>query len=341
MTAPATWWGDLGCYQVAAGVHRIPLTMPNDGLRAVNVYALEVDDGLVLVDGGWAVESAFGELEAALATIGRSPQEIRDVYVTHVHRDHYTFAVRLRERYGTRVHLGSPERPGLAAVRSLASNVPMSSLRELARSGASDLGARIEAMTRDLPFDVADWADPDSWVEGGPIDLGGRVLEAVPTPGHTKGHVVYHDLDHGLLFSGDHVLPTITPSIGFELGDWDLPLGRFLGSLELLLAGPDARLMPAHGYPGDSVHERVEALLEHHRVRFDEVQDAVRACGGSATALEVAERLLWTRRRTPFVDLDDFNRMIAVCETIAHLDVLVDRDELDSQRADTVEVFRA
>lgn len=339
MTAPATWWGDLGCYQVADGVHRIPLTMPNDGLRAVNVYALEVDDGLVLVDGGWAVESAFGELESALATIGHSPDDVRDVYVTHVHRDHYTFAVRLRERHGARVHLGKPERPGLASVRELGSNVPVSSLRELARAGAADLGARVEAMTRDVPFEVGDWADPDTWVEAGRIDLGGRVLEAVPTPGHTKGHVVYHDREAGLLFSGDHVLPTITPSIGFELGEWDLPLGHFLDSLELLLERPDARLMPAHGYPADSVHERVEALLEHHRVRLDEVRAAVREAGGSASGSEVAERLLWTRRLTPFADLDDFNRMIAVCETIAHLDVLVVRGDATSAVCSGVERF--
>ncbi len=229
----------------------------------------------------------------------------------------------------------------LAAVRELASNVPASSLRELARSGAAELGARVEAMTRDVPFDVGDWADPDTWVEAGPIDLGGRVLEAVPTPGHTKGHVVYHDLEAGLLFSGDHVLPTITPSIGFELGDWDLPLGHFLDSLELLLERPDARLMPAHGFPVDSVHERVRALLEHHRVRFDEVRQAVQATGGSASAAQVAERLLWTRRLTPFTDLDDFNRMIAVCETIAHLDVMVVRGDLGSDLSIPVETFRA
>ncbi|GAA1724325.1 MBL fold metallo-hydrolase [Aeromicrobium alkaliterrae] len=341
MTAPDAWWGDLGCHQAARGVHRIPLTMPNDGLRAVNVYAIEVADGLVLVDGGWAVDSAFEELRAALARIDRTPREISDVYVTHVHRDHYTFAVRLRERYGTRVHLGAPEAPGLAAVRRLASNVPASSLRELARSGAADLGARVEAATAPLPFDTGDWSDPDGWVEPGPIDLGGRVLEAVATPGHTKGHVVYHDLEHGLLFSGDHVLPTITPSIGFELGPWDLPLKHFLTSLELLLGRPDARLLPAHGYPTDSVHERVRALLEHHRARFDEVQAAVREAGGRASALEVAQRLRWTRRLTPFQDLDDFNSMIAVCETIAHLDVLVDRDELDSGLTGGVEIFRA
>jgi hypothetical protein len=37
MPAAEAWWGAPGCYQVVDGVHRIPLSMPNDGLRAVNV----------------------------------------------------------------------------------------------------------------------------------------------------------------------------------------------------------------------------------------------------------------------------------------------------------------
>ena len=51
-------WTEPGAFPVAPGVHRIPLPLPQDGLRAVNVYALETADGLVLVDGGWAVPAA-------------------------------------------------------------------------------------------------------------------------------------------------------------------------------------------------------------------------------------------------------------------------------------------
>ena len=36
-------------------------------------------------------------------------------------------------------------------------------------------------------------------------------------PGHTPGHYVFADRADGLLFAGDHVLPTITPSIGFTV----------------------------------------------------------------------------------------------------------------------------
>ena len=66
-------------------------------------------------------------------------------------------------------------------------------------------------------------------------------------PGHTAGHFVFADLDAGLLFAGDHVLPTITPSVGFELVYADDPLRDFLGSLERVRRLPDLRLLPAHG----------------------------------------------------------------------------------------------
>ena len=321
-------WSTLGCFEVAPGVHRVPLSMPNDGLRAVNVYVLETRDGLALIDGGWRVETALPELESALAGIGRRPAEIHDVYVTHVHRDHYTFGVDLRRRFGSRLHLGRPEAPGLEEILVLASNVPHSSLRELRRSGAADLAARVEDVAGHEPFELDDWARPDEWLDPGPLRVGERVLEAVATPGHTKGHLVFHDLAAGLLFSGDHVLPTITPSIGFELGAWELPLGNYLSSLRLLLARPDARLLPAHGFPGPSVHARVLELLAHHDVRFEQTRRAVSSIAGPATALQVAELLPWTRRDRTFAELDEFNQMIATCETIAHLDVLVDWGDL-------------
>ena len=52
---PAGDWTVPGVYRCAPGVHRIPLPLPNDGLRAVNVYALADGDGLTLVDAGWAL----------------------------------------------------------------------------------------------------------------------------------------------------------------------------------------------------------------------------------------------------------------------------------------------
>jgi glyoxylase-like metal-dependent hydrolase (beta-lactamase superfamily II) len=310
---------------VADGVFRIPLGMPGDALKAVNVYAIETGDGLALVDAGWRTDASLRELESALAGVGHEVSSVRDVYVTHVHRDHYTLAVELRRRYGTRIGLGRDEAPGLHQLLEIASNLPVTSLQQLRRSGDAALAEAIEASVGAEEFDADSWEKPDSWLEPGLYDVGARTLEAVATPGHTRGHLVFHDHAAGLLFAGDHLLPTISPSIGFELGEWELPLGDYLLSLEDILERPDAMLLPAHGAPGPSAHSRAAELLEHHELRLAETVQAVDACGGSATAAEVARILPWTRRRVGYADLDDFNRMIATCETIAHLDVLVAR----------------
>ena len=66
---------------------------------------------------------------------------------------------------------------------------------------------------------------------------GGRSLVVRETPGHTRGHVVFVDettADAGMLFAGDHVLPHITPSIGFEPAARPGALTRFLTSLAAL-----------------------------------------------------------------------------------------------------------
>ncbi|MBA4858287.1 MBL fold metallo-hydrolase [Nocardia farcinica] len=331
-------WTEPGCHPVADGVHRVPLTLPQDGLRAVNVYVLETDAGLALIDGGWHRPHTHTELAAGLARIGRRPAEIHDVFVTHIHRDHYTFALELRRRYGTRVHLGADEAPGLAAVRALGSNVPESSLRELRRAGAPELAAAAYAATAAEPFDRADWAAPDHWLRPGPLPLAGHDLRVLATPGHTKGHLVFHDRRRGLLYTGDHLLPTITPSIGFELGEWDLPLGRFLDSLRAC-ADATAIMLPAHGPTGGSAGARAADLLAHHEHRFTEIA-AVLADLGPATGFAVARGLTWTRRGRRFTELDTFNRMIAVCETMAHLDVLVARGVVRREPRDGVELFR-
>lgn len=320
-------WTSPGCFEVSPGLHRIPLPMPQDGLRAINVYLVESPDGVALVDAGWHVPEAYGVLVTALAECGRAPAEVADVFVTHVHRDHYTLAPELRRRHGTRVHLGAGEAEGLRLVGELGGNDPVDSFRQLRRADAGDLVEPVRDLVRDEPWSSGDWEEPDHWLVGGPVRVAGRELQVVPTPGHTKGHVVLHDVAAEVMFTGDHVLPAITPSIGFELGDWDLPLGHYLDSLALLLERPDAAMLPAHGLPGGSVHERVADLVAHHERRFDRTLAAVRDLG-PCSGLEVATRLGWTRRERAFADLDTFNRMIAVCETMAHLDVLVLRGEV-------------
>lgn len=319
-------WTAPGVFRCAPGVHRIPLPLPNDGLRAVNVYAVADGDGWTLVDSGWALVEARDLLESALARLGSGFVDVRRFLVTHVHRDHYTLAVALRREFGVRVALGRGEQPSLAAINQPGRSGLFHRDR-LRRAGAHELLRTFEAAPPPAA-DLADWAEPDEWLDdGAEIAVGGpaatRTLLAVATPGHTQGHLVFADEGGGMLFSGDHVLPRITPSIGLEPVTARRPLADFLDSLELVRERPDAAMLPAHGPVGMRVHERVDELLAHHGKRLDATLAAVHE--GRTTAHEVAGALAWTRREHRLHELDPFNAMLATLETSAHLDLLTER----------------
>jgi len=127
-------------------------------------------------------------------------------------------------------------------------------------------------------------------------------------PGTPRAHFVFADRAAGLLFAGDHVLPTITPSIGFEPPLPAAPLGDFLGRLIKVRGLADLTLLPAHGPVTPSSHARDE-LLEHHDVWLGLCREAVRTT--EQTAYDVATVLAWTRHEKSFADLDTFNAALA------------------------------
>ena len=81
-------WTVEGAWEVAEGIHRVPLPLPMDGLRAVNVYVIETPDGLVLVDGGWAIPESRSQFDSSMKSLGFGVRDIRRFLVTHLHRDY-------------------------------------------------------------------------------------------------------------------------------------------------------------------------------------------------------------------------------------------------------------
>ena len=191
----------------------------------------------------------------------------------------------------------------------------------LQRAGAPEVAASWTTVTADVPrSDPAWWAYPDAWLDGDhPIPVGTRTIDAISTPGHTQGHYVFADRAAGLLFAGDHVLPTITPSIGFEPAYADQPLGDFLASLAKVRAMPDLRLLPAHGAVTSSTHARIDELVAHHDERLG---SAWSRCG-AAGARRTTSPTTCPGPGTPTPDeLDVFNTALATMETLAHLQLL-------------------
>ncbi len=313
-------WAEPGVFEVAPGVHRMPLPLPMDGLRAVNVYILETDDGLVLIDGGWAIPESRKLFDAGLAQLGYGCRDIRRFLVTHMHRDHYTQAYVVGQEVGAHVSLGLGDKATMDLMHSDVLNADPN-LDRLRAAGAEELAAGWRSMMPTGRSPVDDYGMPDEWLDRDlVVDLGARRLDALSTPGHTQGHYVFADAAASLLFAGDHVLSTITPSIGFEPAYVQQPLRDYLVSLAKVRALPDMMLLPAHGPVMDSVHTRVDELVAHHDVRLQQSYAAVTS--GAATAWEVAGELPWTRHERSRDDLGPFDGVLAAFETLAHLELL-------------------
>lgn len=321
-------WTEQGAWLVAPGVRRIPLPLPMDGLRAVNVYVMETDDGLVLVDGGWAIPESRAVFERSMREAGYALSDIRRFLVTHLHRDHYTQAYVVGHEVGAPVSLGVGDRPSMELMGDPTLDKDPN-LTRLEAAGALELA---EAWRTSMPSggqrpSMDEYGMPDVWLDADlTLDLGGRSVDAIATPGHTQGHYVFADRSAELLFAGDHVLPSITPSVGFEPRWVEQPLRDFMDSLVKVRELPDLMLLPAHGPVAPSSHARVDELLDHHRVRLDQCRVAV--AGGATTAWEVAGELGWTRHERRRDELGPFDSVLAAFETLAHLDLLALRGDL-------------
>ncbi|HEV7677770.1 MAG TPA: MBL fold metallo-hydrolase [Candidatus Dormibacteraeota bacterium] len=318
-------WTDPGAHPVGPGVHRIPLPLPGDALKAVNVYAIEDGDRLALVDSGWHQDDSWESLRAGLRQIGAAPGDIDRVLVTHIHHDHYGQAPRIRAESGATVLLGEGESRSLDTITDpeLRRRADEDRVERLVLAGAEELIPAVEEIMRlQVRNSMAIWEMPDVLApDGYLVELKTRALEVIATPGHTRGHVSLLDRDARVFFAGDHVLPHITPSLGVEpFSGEGMPLIEFIASLTKVRPLEVDRVLPAHGPDFTGLRDRVDALLDHHATRLAACVAAIKA--GATTGYEVAHQIPWTRRNRRFEELDLGNRLLALTETVAHLELL-------------------
>ncbi|MDX6741344.1 MBL fold metallo-hydrolase [Actinocorallia sp. A-T 12471] len=306
--------------RVRPGLWSVPVPLPDNPLRYVLVYVLEGPSGVTLIDAGWDTPEAWDALNAGLKTAGYAMGDVKGVLVTHMHHDHWGLAARVREASGAWVGL-HPEDARLIDERHTdPAGLVAAMMAQMAEHGvpADSAGTLADASTKMLA--MTGHAMPDLMLEDGtapPVE--GWDLRTVWTPGHSPGHVCFHDVRGGLLLSGDHVLPRITPAIGLFPRASDDPLGAFFASLEKVRDLPVAEVLPAHEYRFAGLADRVGALLAHHGARLDEITAALADAAEPPTTWELAQELTWSR---PWDEIQPFMRRTAMLETLAHLVVL-------------------
>ncbi|MBT8397771.1 MAG: MBL fold metallo-hydrolase [Gemmatimonadetes bacterium] len=204
LVQPSEWWRvhprpvyetleKVGTYQEWFDVYRLTdgtyaIYEPNQFEEAIS-YLVEGSERAVLIDTG----NGIGDLSAVAEALTDLPVS---VVLTHEHYDHVAGAWRFD-------HITAYDDP-----------VSLARMAE-GRSNESLQGYVTEDyLWKPLPdgWDPSTWTippiEPDDLVTDGDfIDLGGRTLEVIYTPGHSPGSMSLLDPTNRLLFTGDHFFP--------------------------------------------------------------------------------------------------------------------------------------
>ena len=263
--------------------------------------------------------------------------ELSRILITHSHIDHFGMADRLRRMTGAQVMAHREERPRIENVQErLRKEYGCYSSMSPALGFPEDIARSIFGLAQ-VWIDLSEPCPLAVRLSGGEtIQAGDRELEAVHTPGHTAGHLCFYDREEGLLFSGDHLMRTITPNPelycpprrGLLTG-----LPQFLDSLRLLERYDARCAYPGHGKPIKHVQKRVEFNLLHHRRRLEKTEEAVRK--GDRTVWEVSLRLFPQIREAP-PDVDHF---LALKEALGHLVILEEEGAVRRVRDGNLWIF--
>ena len=210
--------------------------------------------------------TSFEPVVAGLERLAIGTNELAHIAVTHIHLDHAGGVWRIAQRFpnatvwvherGAR-HLADPARL-LASVESIYGVEAMTSLFGAVEPVAAQ---RIQAL-------------PD----GGAIDLGGRSLTAVYTPGHAKHHMAIADSSTGAVFTGD-ALGIHPPNAGVlrpatPPPDYDLELA--IASIERIRGrARGSKVLFSHFGPVDEVDRICDLATERFHRWTQAVGDAV------------------------------------------------------------------
>lgn len=234
--------------KLAPGLHRI-------GSDLVNSYLVEDSDGVTVIDAG--LPRYWGYLEAELASMGRTIEDVRAVVLTHGDSDHVGFAQRLHDDRGVPVYLHEADvERARFEVKKPSSGwgpVKLGPLAGFLWYSARHGGLHIPPVTS-----VSTVSD------GQTIEVPGRP-RIIHVPGHTPGSVAVHVSSVDALFLGDAMTTrnVLTGVEGPKPAPFTLDPALAVESLAKVEAVDTTWALPGHGPAWDGgVPEAVRLVRE-------------------------------------------------------------------------------
>ena len=328
--------------EIVQGVHQIRLPLPEGALDHVNVYLVEGSKGNLLIDAGWNTPEAFSTLEHELKSEGFDFKDIIYIIITHLHPDHYGLAGKIKELSGAKIYLSEIE-ARMLDLRYVHMSVLLDEVSRFLRSHGTPRNELPQLSEASLPvsqFVIPTNPDiklkPDQKISVEPFKF-----KAFLTPGHSPGHICLYEPQRKFLFTGDHILPNITPNIGLHPQSTENPLGDYIASLNVLKELEVSFVFPAHGSVFSGLGQRIEAILYHHEQRMKDILEVIQ--DGAKTPYEIATQISWIPGDTAvsYQNLSPLDKRLAVMETLSHLQFLTSEDKASKTVKDGINFYRA
>ena len=176
-----------------------------------------------------AVVDPGGDIHRVLKVAEEEGVEIEKIFLTHGHLDHAGGAGDLAEKLGVTI-----EGPHIDD-QFLLDNFKQQSLT--------------------FGFAESKSFTPDRWlVDGDTINFGNIELDVYHCPGHTPGHVIFHQKENHVATVGDVLFKGSIGRTDFSFGDHDTLIKSIKEKLWPL--GNDVQFVPGHGPTSTFGHER-------------------------------------------------------------------------------------
>jgi glyoxylase-like metal-dependent hydrolase (beta-lactamase superfamily II) len=306
--------------EIADGVFWLRFALPMKGLDHINLWALKDNDGWVVVDTGIANKDSKDIWKSHFkALMGGRP--IDRVICTHLHPDHVGLAGWMCRKFGAPLLMTRGE---YFLCRILAADTgqaaPQEGLNFYRKAGYTDEQLELYKL-RFGGFGKAISPMPKAYdrLTDGEVGLiGGREWRVVIGSGHSPEHACLWCPELNICLTGDQLLPNISSNVSVWPTESEAnPLEDWIQSCHKLkrVLPEDVLVCPAHGIPFRGAHKRLDKLIEHHEKALERLH---KFCETPRLATQVYSVLF---RRA----INDRNRIMAVGESIAHLNCLKNR----------------